>query len=498
MAPKSAPPPFDKADGDVIIRTCDNVEFRVYRNILSLASPFFESMFSLPQPATSGEITQVVPVTETSTTIEALLRICYPIDDPVISSESPTHARDVLEAASKYDIRIVFPFIERNMLSSLSWGQSLLVYTIACKYGLEDLARNAAWRAVYDRAVESYLPELEDMSAGCYYRLLELQRIGCQNAYQIPKFCHRDVRLSDSGKKESSRRISVQPHGAPSPFDSSDADLILESLDMMQFHVYRKVIEIASPVLKNSIWTAPMTVEATLFYRSQLTVAVQLDSKLLSPLLQLCYPASLPHIDDVGFAFSLLDAARKFEMERASYIIQQHVKSFVSADPYRFYFLAASRGLKDHAVQSARLLLSRTIDELKSTYIAELEEANAASYYRLLEFHRRCTTAVGELERSQDHLFARKEFGWWCNLCTNHAPWTNHPSWSVAFKDKTKALLERPSKTTVTGGGMFVELVRLISQCCAKCREADPSHTYALIESLGEKIDEVTAKIDLY
>ncbi|KAF8273062.1 hypothetical protein EI94DRAFT_1564704 [Lactarius quietus] len=43
-------PPFDDADADIILRSSDQVDFHVYRVLLSKSSPFFKSIFSLPQP----------------------------------------------------------------------------------------------------------------------------------------------------------------------------------------------------------------------------------------------------------------------------------------------------------------------------------------------------------------------------------------------------------------------------------------------------------------
>ena len=42
--------PFDRPDADVILRSCDHVDFRFHKSLLSLASPFFCNMFALPQP----------------------------------------------------------------------------------------------------------------------------------------------------------------------------------------------------------------------------------------------------------------------------------------------------------------------------------------------------------------------------------------------------------------------------------------------------------------
>ena len=51
--------PFDEGDADATLRTSDNVEFGVHRVILSLASPIFKDMFSMPQPQTGGRGTAV-------------------------------------------------------------------------------------------------------------------------------------------------------------------------------------------------------------------------------------------------------------------------------------------------------------------------------------------------------------------------------------------------------------------------------------------------------
>ena len=85
--------PFDHAKADIILRSSDNIDFRVFKLLLSLASPFFETLFDIPQPAEEvgdQEVKDglaVVRVTEDSKTLDALLRFCYPCtlaDDPKI------------------------------------------------------------------------------------------------------------------------------------------------------------------------------------------------------------------------------------------------------------------------------------------------------------------------------------------------------------------------------------------------------------------------------
>ena len=47
----TAPAPFNKPNADMVLRSSDNVDFRLPKQILALTSDFFELMFSVPQAA---------------------------------------------------------------------------------------------------------------------------------------------------------------------------------------------------------------------------------------------------------------------------------------------------------------------------------------------------------------------------------------------------------------------------------------------------------------
>jgi hypothetical protein len=72
---------FDDPDADIIIRSRDGVRFRTHKLLLSLASPIFRDMFSLPQPdhdKDAGEGLPVVDLTESSATFRLFMSLCYP------------------------------------------------------------------------------------------------------------------------------------------------------------------------------------------------------------------------------------------------------------------------------------------------------------------------------------------------------------------------------------------------------------------------------------
>ena len=84
-------PPFDDADADTILRSVDDLDFRVYRVILSKASPVFRDMFTFPHPAGPHDDDDdhkdglpLVRLPESSMTLSMLLYAIYPV--------SPSHA----------------------------------------------------------------------------------------------------------------------------------------------------------------------------------------------------------------------------------------------------------------------------------------------------------------------------------------------------------------------------------------------------------------------
>ena len=109
FAPIDAPFPFRNPHADVVLKSSDNVWFRVPKAILSEASPVFEDMFNLPpeQTTTSDSSTlPVVPLAEDSTIIEGLLRLCYPADTAPVDPSTIDQAVAWLVAAFRYEHQI--------------------------------------------------------------------------------------------------------------------------------------------------------------------------------------------------------------------------------------------------------------------------------------------------------------------------------------------------------------------------------------------------------
>ncbi|KAF8551229.1 hypothetical protein OG21DRAFT_304600 [Imleria badia] len=172
--------PFDHTKADIILRSSDNVHFRVFKLFLSLASPFFETLFEIPQPAEANEEQEVedglavVPVTEDSKTLDALLRFCYPCtlaDDPNL--EVLKDAVDVLEAARKYSLDA----IEKKARQAISHpkileAEPLRCFAIAHRGRLREETLLAAKYTLTQPLIPSWFQEIAMITAADFLALL--------------------------------------------------------------------------------------------------------------------------------------------------------------------------------------------------------------------------------------------------------------------------------------------------------------------------------------
>ncbi|OCH91508.1 hypothetical protein OBBRIDRAFT_792222 [Obba rivulosa] len=151
--------PFTKPSADAIIRSCDNVDFRVHRAILSEASPVFEAMFSLPRPQLSADDQEhrdglpVITMTETAATLDAVLRFCYPMPDPDFASIDAL--AEVLEAARKYAIDVILAHAVRLLRGSFLDENPFAVFGVAYRMQMKEVAMLAARESLKKKMPEA-------------------------------------------------------------------------------------------------------------------------------------------------------------------------------------------------------------------------------------------------------------------------------------------------------------------------------------------------------
>ncbi|KAJ7348319.1 hypothetical protein DFH08DRAFT_743779 [Mycena albidolilacea] len=166
--------PFAKAAGaDTILRSSDGADFYVHHAILSLVSPVFETMFSLPQAESSPTVPNI-DLQEGSATLDRVLRFFYPAAQPNVATLE--ELQDVIEVLMKYDMQCVIPMAKQH-LEKYHSSRPLAVYAIACRYRWKDVAvaaaRESLNHALRARLLADAPPDLEGVTAVAYHNLLQ-------------------------------------------------------------------------------------------------------------------------------------------------------------------------------------------------------------------------------------------------------------------------------------------------------------------------------------
>ena len=143
--------PFNDPLADVILRSCDSVDFHCHKLLLSMASAFFEGMFSLPQPHAPGgddamgHGLQIIPMAESASVLRTLLKLCHPsslLNPPILELEDVV---DIFQTAQKYEMEDMEKFIARNLVFPRFLDtEPARVFDIACFLHLETEAKIAA------------------------------------------------------------------------------------------------------------------------------------------------------------------------------------------------------------------------------------------------------------------------------------------------------------------------------------------------------------------
>jgi BTB/POZ domain len=172
--------PFNDADADIILRSADQVDFRVYKIILAKASSIFADMFSLPQQADcDSDVAEahtnipIIHVTEDATTISHLLTLCYPFEDPSLTALEEIAL--LLAASQKYELARVRTVARLLFYNSPEFAaQPMKAFRLAWKYHLAPETREAAKKTLEGpMTIESLGQELKYMEGEAVYELFD-------------------------------------------------------------------------------------------------------------------------------------------------------------------------------------------------------------------------------------------------------------------------------------------------------------------------------------
>ena len=178
---------------DVILRASGGKEFPAHKLILSLASPVFRDMFSVPQsPPTESSQLPVIDLTDPPETLKNFLQIIYPTRNPHINNIYALAS--VLQLADKYDAKGVLDIHKDHLPSMCSNFSPIEMYAILCTCGREEEAGDAARRVPFaslDTLDSS--PLLQLITTTQYQRLVSFMTVRDDRMHKIVGKHHKAI-----------------------------------------------------------------------------------------------------------------------------------------------------------------------------------------------------------------------------------------------------------------------------------------------------------------
>lgn len=201
---KVAPPPFNDAHADVILRSSDHVDFQVYRIILTNASQVFRDMFAVPQPTGGRDAgAPIIEMAEDEASLDVMLRCCYPGLAPTITSTA--QAAQILRWTDKFGLygiaeRVGREFEEFGEIES----KPVEAFALACQYrwrGVAVRAAKASLKLSADELIEQQADAALSAITGKEYQVLfqyhRSCRVVCRDLTRYTAWIPRDINCFD-------------------------------------------------------------------------------------------------------------------------------------------------------------------------------------------------------------------------------------------------------------------------------------------------------------
>ncbi|KAG2137610.1 uncharacterized protein EDB93DRAFT_1253616 [Suillus bovinus] len=232
---------------------------------------------------------------------------------------------------------------------------------------------------------------------------------------------------------------------AQAPFDDlSNGDIILRSANGVDFHVFKLILSLMSPVFKD-MFAIPQS-ESPSSHHSRTP-----SSTLLS-----CRHPNLGSLDD---AKAVIKAASKYDMQAAlSRAGDLVMAQFLPNHCLELYALSCQFGWPHHARTAATRALEIKDLGRPSHMFNGLRDITALDFHRLLEYHYKCgiaTQAVGNSLSWLESSFKSMQMWKECSRCRNSTPIMTVKKDSVApwFQEylvsSGRELLARPCESTL-------------------------------------------------
>lgn len=229
------------------------------------------------------------------------------------------------------------------------------------------------------------------------------------------------------------------------------------------------------------------------------TFQVPESSITLETLLRLIYPTTPPTLQSYDDAKAFLEAIVKYKV---SHVVFKRAKQLVVAKYLEKHFmsiyaLSCRYRRKDLALTAARESLRLDIVSDTIPYAEEMEEMTAASYHRLLLYHRACGTAAHDAD-SNDKWFPApyERYSSSCGKCRRDGNKGGIDEYRTACK---AMFLRRPSPSTILDVGVpeKVAATWFERQSGVPCLHR-PQYFQEFRSAYAAEVERVISKVELW
>ena len=307
------------------------------------------------------------------------------------------------------------------------------------------------------------------------------------------------------------------------PFDGvyAKADVILRSFDLVDFHVIKAFLALASSVFEDMFALREPLERRPEEVKNDLSIIVmQEQSETIRMLLLFCYPGNAPVLGkrDILAIHAAHAAASKYCMDEVKERIQVALLSspLMEQQPLRIFAIAVHYRWEEVARASARNAAALTVPFYT---VEELQYISGREYGRLLDYHQQCALVASRVACTGT-TFRLRFFCTWTTWALGPASerfvWFrgSHPEecpsmtfmvsddnicvcqwWLDYMVEAGSNLALRPVGNTVMEP-VIVDKALQRATGCPVCRETVHADMRAFIEMFAAEVDKVISKVN--
>ncbi|KAI9061282.1 hypothetical protein FKP32DRAFT_1594627 [Trametes sanguinea] len=299
---------------------------------------------------------------------------------------------------------------------------------------------------------------------------------------------------------------------AADPFYSKDANVILRTVDDVEFRVHKYLIKLAAPALAALISLAPYQTSSSSSRTQRRLLNLPQTSDVLDTFLRFVYPVEEPSLglDDIA---ALLELANRYSASgviarmRTHLLLPEHLET----DPTTVYALASYAGLKHVARTAAR----RTLAHPTPAQLAGVRLLQGTALVQLLQYRKSCTRAAEAVTRAKDAVPSWIQMRWRkfcflseCGTCTGERKrlaWNKalHGCVSVSYYwveymgGVSMALRDRLDPSIARDPALVLPAVEAGLKCCARCAAKIVWDMEEFSRILEEVLDEAISSVKI-